>query len=658
MSRAVADARSALGVDRLSLAIHDACLPGGSDDDIGRGAATSRAALDLAAFARATGFDALQLGPPGLTDEDDPSPYMGTLFSRNPLSISLGRLADPTDEWGALLPAERLAAFVAGRPPGAERRMPYASVLRTQRAALGLAFEQFERRCAAGEPEAGVLAGRLQDFAREHAAWLEPDALYQVLRDQYGGRHWMHWQGPDAAVDRSLGEDAVHLPGPAARRREITARAGPALRFYRFVQLLAHEQHARLRRDCRALGLELIGDLQVGVSPRETWRAPGIFLAGYLLGAPPSRTNPDGQPWSYPVLDPDACVPGASDRDATRGGGAADPTRPGDGPALRFVSARVAKMLAEHDALRIDHPQGLVCPWVYRADEPDALRAVRAGARLFSSPDLPDHAGLRRYAIASRGDLTDDPAVARYDDHWVVRLAPAQVERYARVFDRVVEIARRHGAPRHVLLCEVLSTLPHPLERVLERHDLGRFRVTQKADPANPLDVYRAENAEPHDWIMFGNHDTPPLWRLLEEWRRDGRLEGRASQAAFRLASSPASREALRGRLLAEPGLLAHAEIAQLFASPARNVSVFFADWLGLTEIYNRPGILHPENWTLRVPPDWQAVYPARLVEDRALNLPLALWLALRARPDGAPPGLLEALRREAEALRGGRSLD
>src|SRR5690606_40926753 len=57
----------------------------------------------------------------------------------------------------------------------------------------------------------------------------------------------------------------------------------------------------RVRGSC---GLALYGDLQVGYSDADTWRHMGVFLRGYLLGAPPSRTNPEGQPWGYPVLDP------------------------------------------------------------------------------------------------------------------------------------------------------------------------------------------------------------------------------------------------------------------------------------------------------------------------------------------------------------------
>jgi len=643
-SGAVREARRALGIERLALEIHDASLPADPDDDLGRGTPASSAGLEVAAFARAAGFDALQLGPQGLPRDDDASPYMGALFSRNPLAISLARLADPDGEWGGLLPRARLAALASARPQGAERRVPHAAVLRAQRAALGAAFERFEKRLAAGDAGARGIEERLAAFASGASEWLDSDALYEALRGAYHGREWPEWEGPRAEIDRALGAAPPGEAASQARRRELASRHGPALRFYRFVQLVAHEQHDRFCDEAHRLGLDVFGDLQVGASPRDTWRQRGIFLEAYRLGAPPSRTNPDGQPWHYPVLDPARYLePGA---------GAQRP-----GPALRFVAARVAKMFAEYDALRIDHPQGLVCPWVYRADVSDALRGVQQGARLFASPDLPDHPALADHAIARRSQLATDPAIPRFDDHWVTQLDDDQVDRYALLFDSVVDLARRRGRAESPLACEVLSTLPFPLERVLARHGLGRFRVTQKADPADPHDVYDAANAEPRDWIMFGNHDTPPLWLLLEQWRADGRIHGRARRAAELLTPEGGDREPLRARLAADPGMLAHAEIALLFASPARNVVVFFADLFGLEEVYNRPGTVGPENWSLRLAPDWREAYARRLRLDRALNVPLALWLALRSRPDTAPHGLLAALRDEAERVREGPPL-
>ena len=144
---------------------------------------------------------------------------------------------------------------------------------------------------------------------------------------------------------------------------------------------------------------------------------------------------------------------------------------------------------------------------------------------------------------------------------------------------------------------------------------LGRFRVTQKADLSNPQDVYRSENVAPEDWVMVGNHDTKSLWRLVGEWQWRGTLRAQADYLATRLHPEPQGREAFARQLAANPGLLAQAKIADLFACRARHVMVFFADLLGMTETYNVPGTVEERNWSLRVPEDWARQYRERLRE-------------------------------------------
>jgi 4-alpha-glucanotransferase len=213
----------------------------------------------------------------------------------------------------------------------------------------------------------------------------------------------------------------------------------------------------------------------------------------------------------------------------------------------------------------------------------------------------------------------------------------------------MVDVLRRHGRGPADLACEVLSTQPYPLQRVLQGYGLGRFRVTQKADLHDPNDVYRAENASPEDWIMLGNHDTPPIWSLVEDWERTGQLAQRARYLAARLEPEAPSRAAFAERLSREAGLLAQAELASLFASPARHVMIFFTDLFGFRQTYNRPGTISPDNWSLRLPRDYRKAYAARRSSERALNLPLALHMALRARRAGRTADG-EALLRRLEA--------
>lgn len=630
---AVPAALDALGIHNLLLGIQNAAFPSRAGEDVGVGTPYSQGAADFFAFVATLGFGGVQLGPQGITSASNPSPYDGTLFSMNPLSVALAPLA--TSDWAELLPSASLAEIVASRP-GRRDRVPYAYAFAAQHRLLAQIHSAFRRRARAEDPTIEPLASSFAAFRRANADWLERDAFYDVLKREHGGRHWTDWRSAEGEplVDQRLWDPPRELEGAATvRRSRLREEQAQAVEAFAFAQYLAHEQHRRLRDRLTPLGLKLFGDLQIGLSARDSWFARGFLLPDYVMGAPPSRTNPEGQAWNYGVLDPSRYFNDLGH----------------EGPALRFLRARVAKMFTEFDGIRIDHPHGLVCPWVYRTDATDRLRAVQQGARLFASPDLADHPGLARFAIARPEQL--DRSRPRHDDAWVRHLDEAQVDRYGVLFAVIVEEAMRHGRSLRDIACEILSTQPYPLGRVVARHGLGRFRVTQKANVDREDDVYRGENAGPEDWVMLGNHDTRPIWLVAEEWLAKGTARRQAEYLASRLLAAEEDREAWIARTAGDVAALVQARLADLFVGPARNVQVFFTDLLGLREVYNRPGTVGPENWSLRIVPSFREDYAARLRQGLALDLPRALARALRSRGAGfvsTHAGLIADLESEA----------
>jgi 4-alpha-glucanotransferase len=234
---------------------------------------------------------------------------------------------------------------------------------------------------------------------------------------------------------------------------------------------------------------------------------------------------------------------------------------------------------------------------------------------------LADHPALAAYAIARPEQI--DRSLPRYADGWVRDLDDAQVARYAILVDALLDVASKLGRDPGDLSCEVLSTMPTPLRRVLARHGLGRWRVTQKADLDDPNDVYRAGSAAPDDWLMLGNHDTAPIFAVIGGWT-PARRERWARHLAARLRLADTER-------LRSPGFLATAMLAEIFAARAENVSIFFADLFGLEERFNVPGVVDARNWTLRLPHDFEALHARQLARGHALDLPLAVDLALAA---------------------------
>ncbi|MBK8010959.1 MAG: 4-alpha-glucanotransferase [Deltaproteobacteria bacterium] len=610
------DALRRLGVERLVLAIHQVSFPGGPDD-LGVGTPYNASGHAFLRFVSSLGFTGVALGPSGVTSLANPSPYDSSLFSTNPMFLDVG---DPavrrtlsgraSSGWNSNSnsngssngSSNANANSNAGVGVGAVRpdRANHTAAWYIAREILA-AFRDEARRDAASSK---ALDAELALFARE-APWLPREATFEGASALYGD-DWRMW--PANYATDEWAEDV-----------------------FRVGQWLLFGQHARTRevaRDCR---LRLYADAQIGISHRDRYLLEDLFLPGYAMGAPPSRTNPVGQPWGYPVLHPELI-------------------EQAEGAGQQFLKARVNRLLSMHDGLRIDHVHGWVCPWVYRTDSDsalDPLHAVQNGARLHESPDLPDHPELSRFAYVRGAQLDRDRP--RYHDDWVRSLDEAQIARFSSSVDVLMESAGQYGVRNEDLLVEVLSTCPRPLAEVLRSHGLGRFRVTQKANVSDSTDVYRSDNASDIDWVMVGNHDTPPLRLAVERWG-DDELARRAAWLARLLlpaGTTPEARQQFLSKLVSDRTAMCEAMLAELFVCPARNVQIFWADLFGLEAQYNRPGSVDPENWTLRVPVEFESALARAITAGHAPSLRRVLALALRARADGAADlALAERLER------------
>jgi 4-alpha-glucanotransferase len=546
--------------------------------------------------------------------EVNASPYDGASFSRNPMSLCW----DLVDTWPELcLGADEVATVLSGAPTAGDSHHA-----RAHRIATSLAQRVHERfrRLLAERAKKHELVVEFEAFCQREADWLVADGLYVALSSVHDGRDFQHWpvQLPDAylfadAVPTTRGSRLeLALAEPVAAQLErLRSRFAVQLEQHALSQFLLARQHARLLDWAHATGLELYGDLQTGTSRMDSWHYASLFLPGYRLGAPPSRTNPEGQPWGYPVFRPELLERVAAN----------------PGPALCLQRRRAERMFENYDRVRLDHPHALVCPWVYR-DTADAVQAVQEGARLYSSPADPRHPELAPYSIVTGDNI--DPGELPYADKRLRRLSPAEVERFARVFDAIVECAGPRGSAR--LLCEVLSTEPAELRAVRSRHGLGCFRVTQKADVRNPNDRYASENAREEDWMLMGNHDTPTIWGAIRRWQQQGTLGDRADYLAHRLAPTQTEREPMAALLRQDEGELAAAQLADALHSNARHVLVSFGDLLGFPRPYNVPGVVSPSNWSQRISPDFSREHADATARGRALSVPRALEMALAAR--------------------------
>ena len=547
------DSLERLNIKRLVLQIHDPAFPLQEDEDTGRGSPNSSGAAEFIRFLQGLGFNGIQFGPQGQTARSTPCPYDGRLFPHDFRSVALKPLVED-DYWRGILSHDPLERIVQGRPAGTHRTH-HEYAWDEVSAALDEAFACFRVR---GESAAEVDVD-FDQFCADNQSWLTKDSRGTVNAAA---------AFPQFVLDR---------------QRRVLRAAFPKLSFY--------------------------GDLQIGMARDDAQEFALLFHPDYLMGAPPSRTNPEGQPWGYAVFHPEQIELGN---------------------AQAFLKRRVQRMLSGFDGVRIDHPHGMVCPWVYRRDVEPPHVGVRSGSRLHESPAVSGHPALAEFAIATTEQI--DESCEPFGEKWVKDLTDDQVRRYSVLIDVVLECVREAGGDlTSDVACEVLSTLPYPLRRVMERHKLGRFRVVQKAKLDDPIDVYRIEQACPNDWIMMGNHDTPPIWMLARGWCDGRRGHDWGEYLAERLIVPEVSRADFVRRVASDPGELVHSLFAAILASEAQHVSVFFTDLLGMSGFYNSPGVVNDTNWTLRVPPDFASRYATLCREGRALDVARCTQTAVEA---------------------------
>ncbi|HJQ79194.1 MAG TPA: 4-alpha-glucanotransferase [Lacipirellulaceae bacterium] len=79
------------------------------------------------------------------------------------------------------------------------------------------------------------------------------------------------------------------------------------LDYHVYVQWIAHEQLAALRRRGEAAGCNLYLDLPIGVDPRgyDVWRHREMFAPETSVGSPPDVVFPKGQDWGLPPMVPE-----------------------------------------------------------------------------------------------------------------------------------------------------------------------------------------------------------------------------------------------------------------------------------------------------------------------------------------------------------------
>ena len=593
-----------LGKKNFALIIHGNSFPAIPGKNTGFGTPNSEAGKKLMDFASGL-FNAIQLGPQGKTKACDSSPYTGTIFSLNPLFIDLEQLT--TKDWGNILSISTYNRVCNENPNKDINKTAYSYIVKAQDEALKEAYVNFKQW------NNHKLNKEFDKFKEENDFWLSKDALYEALVIENNNDYWPLW---NSSVDRNLfnpkndeEKKAVFL-----REKELRLKYADEINYYSFCQFVAAKQNEQTKKYALKHDLKLIADRQVAFSDRDSWAYQSLFLDGWMLGCPPDYFSKDGQAWGFPVVDPKKMF----NEDGSLG------------EAGKLLKQLYKKMFKENPGgVRIDHIVGLIDPWVYKAGK-KPLPQQGAG-RLYSSPEHPE---LAQYAIATMDDLNMELEPDK--EKRVKKLSKEQIQRYGAMIEKIViAAAKEEGLNKDSIVCEDLGTLTFPVESVMKEYDLQGMRLTQFVKYDKPEHPYRCCNIVPRSWAMVGTHDNEPVSMWADEMINThvGYLHVVNLVDDMYSELQGKERDDLIVKLTTDPKALMNVKLAEIFASKAENIQVFFTDFFGLKSTYNTPGTSGDKNWSLRLPDNFEEVYLNNIKpEGLALNMPLILKMAIEAR--------------------------
>ncbi|KAK9857162.1 hypothetical protein WJX84_012023 [Apatococcus fuscideae] len=238
----------------------------------------------LADFCAATGIRLIQLLPVNDTSVYltwwDSYPYSCvSVFALHPLYLSLESLTDN-------MPGDIQDAIDEARSRLNGKDVDYEQTVSTK---IEIAQCIFGRQ---GKED--LESPEFQEFFASNKNWLEPYALFCVLRKLFGTTE--HWQ---------WGTLSTPTPEMVERLTCPSQEHYTSLQFTYYLQYHLHKQLLDASRHAARQHVALKGDLPIGVSKQsvDTWMHPNLFRMEYSTGAPPDYFDRNGQNWGFPTYN-------------------------------------------------------------------------------------------------------------------------------------------------------------------------------------------------------------------------------------------------------------------------------------------------------------------------------------------------------------------
>ena len=570
----ISDCRKELGLKDTTVITFDFNIPSEDGKNTGIGSTWSNSMNTFIPFLKdMAGITSIQMQPQGKITNGNRSPYSGTSFALGSHIISLDKLVQ--SDYGALLSEDRIKKIDEQYPNDKnvrEYKTDYGYVLGEkgiQEIALREAFDNFQVGLKSKKPEVEKLNKEFQKFKKENRKWLQAESEFALLSKHYGTENFLTWNIPDRFLNKGgMNESYYHYN----RINELKTLYGDDFEYDAFVQFIADKQQKETHKFLDKQGVKVYGDCQIGFSQSEIWGNIDAFKPNQYYGCPDDNFKETNcmQTWGLSALNYDKLL----DDDKNLG------------PAGKLLLEKFKKFFERYDGVRVDAAWQYITPFVYaeKNGEYTKVETLHENRKVF-------------FDILNQAQKE---VSGKQDKNIMLELVGLGVEEGRK---------------------ETFNKYPHLYTTAYAEYD------------ENPKAFLRKGYKPDMFYVGVSSHDNETLINQAKD-KSKRKIHITDIKNHF-----PALNKTNIGRVNVDKDYLSEtlsrmseqnyraAKLSELFTVP--NQFITLSDMFGMSERINTSGVCNDDNWTVRLPKDYEKFYHSQLSKGFGLNLPQILKTAL-----------------------------
>lgn len=598
----VKDAKEELGIKDTTAIVFDFNVPSEKGYNTGIGTTFSDSMAQFIPFLKAmAGITSIQIQPQGKITQTNTSPYSGTNYAYGEHIIDLKKLT--TSEYASLLDEKTLTDYdlqYKGDKNIREFRTDYSNLIGEngfQSTCLESAYNTFIHKIKQGDIAALKLNFEFENFKFDNQDWLQKDALFEVLSKKYGTYDISKWD----ELDKNLFDSSYPYEVRQRRIAELEKSEDTQIDIENFKQFIADKQQKESRKMLNSQDVQLYGDCLIGFSQGEMWANKNCFRENMYYGGPdPNCPETNSiQTWGLPALDYTKLGECSSDGDLSK-----------LGEVGKFLYDKYSLFFKRYDGIRMDAAWQFVTPFIYQS--------VNGTYEEIKLPEI--NFTIFNIMNAAAKDVLGDKFDEQNPDNIMLELVGMSADK-----SRSMTLNKYP----HLYTTAYSEYDERPKKFFDKGYKDGKFCVGVTCHDNDTL-VNMAKDDYKRQFQFYDVRKDYPHFNLSALGYKD---EGYKTQP-----QEERIQENYRTAKLSEIFTTAR----QFFTLP---------DMFGMSERINISGKTSKDNWTVRIPTDYERFYFSQLSNGFGLNLPKALANAMRMKGIDNPT-LIQKSDELAEVLR------